>query len=272
MSEAVGSVVEPTEHGLALSEEGVFADFATRFDLRGASVAEIGGSVPIDWIEQCGAAMWHAIDPHREPSVSGRRRVLRARAEQIPLPDAGVDAVFSSNAFQFLDIAATLAQVRRVLRPGGLLYAHFGPIWSAVDGHQLEYVRYGGRDLVFWRDTLLPPWAHLAYGREELAGLLATALPSDLVDLLIWHVFDSATVNRLFYEDYVTMALDSGLLLVELRASTHLDYELAPPAFDQRRLRDVRPCRLAAEWSGRRGRPTQIGTRDVLMVLRQPPG
>lgn len=260
-----------TDHGLALSEDAVFADFTARFDLSGATIAEIGGEFPAERIGEYGVAGWYAIDPNRTPKSSGRYQVLRARAEEMPLPDRGVDAVFSSNAFQFVDVAATLAEVRRVLRPGGLMYAHFGPIWSAIDGHQLEYVQYDGRDLVFWRDTLLPPWAHLAYERDELSALLTTALPSDLVELLVWHVYDSATVNRLFYEDYVTLALDSGLLLVELRASTHLDYELALPAFDPARMSNAGPAELAATWSRRRGRPTQIGPRDVLMVLRQPP-
>jgi len=35
-------------------------------------------------------------------------------------------------------------------------------------------------------------------------------------------------------------------------------------------LREVRLADLAAEVSRRRGQPTQLGIRDVLMVLRQP--
>ncbi|WP_216215533.1 class I SAM-dependent methyltransferase [Amycolatopsis aidingensis] len=257
--------------GLALSEDAVFADFANRVELSGAVVAEIGGSVAAETTEQHGVACWHAVDPNRPAytAESGRYRVLRARAEELPLPDASVDAVFSSNAFQFLDVASTLAQARRVLRPGGLLYAHFGPIWSAIDGHQLEYVRYQGRDLVFWRDTLLPPWAHLAYERDELAELLADALPAELAELLLWHVHDSDTVNRLFFEDYVSAALDSGLRWVEVTASAQLDYLISAP-FDPSALREVTEEELTAQWTRRRGRPTQVGIRDVLMVLQRP--
>jgi SAM-dependent methyltransferase len=258
--------------GLALSEEAVFGDFAERVALRGAVVAEVGGSVPVTWVTDHGVARWYAIDPNRPAAVAaaGRYEVLRARAEDMPLPDAGVDAVFSSNAFQFVDVVSTLAQVRRVLRPGGLLYAHFGPIWSAIDGHQLEYVTHDGRDLVFWRDTLLPPWAHLAYERDELARLLASALPADLVELLVRHVHDSDTVNRLFFEDYVSAALGSGLHWVEVATSAHLDYEIVAPPFDPGLLRVVGEPELAASWSRRRGTPTQIGVRDVLLVLRKP--
>lgn len=257
--------------GLALSEDAVFDDFASRVKLAGAVVAEIGGSVPVEFPARHGVARWHAVDPNREPfrAAAGDYEVLRARAEELPLGDASVDAVFSSNALQFIDVEATLAQVRRVLRPGGLFYAHFGPIWSAVDGHQLEYVEYAGRDLVFWRDTLLPPWAHLAYTRDELTGVLASALPPDLVELLVWHVHDSATVNRMFFEDYVAAALGSGLLWVEITASAHLDYSIDLPAFAPGWVREVDERDLAARWSARRGSPIQLGYRDVLMVLRQ---
>lgn len=258
--------------GLALDEESVFADFAARVDLAGAAVAEIGGSMPTELVDRHRVAGWVAVDPGRGPveDLGGRYRVERARAEAMPLPDAGVDAVFSSNAFQFVDVVATLAEVRRVLRPGGLLYAHFGPIWSAVDGHQLEYVQHEGRDLVFWRDTLLPPWAHLAYDRAELTAVLASALPADLVDVLVGHVHDSATVNRLFFEDYVDAALGSGLEWVEVAASRVMDYELELPAFDPALVRAVDQDALAADWSARRGRPVQLGVRDVRLVLRRP--
>lgn len=258
--------------GLAMAEEDVFADFARLVELPGAVVAEIGGAFPSALIEARRIAKWYSVDPNRPAGTfgSGAHQVLAAAAEDMPLPDASVDAVFSSNAFQFIDVPAALAQVRRILRPGGLFYAHFGPIWSAIDGHQLEYVRYDGRDLQFWIDTLLPPWAHLAYQREELRALLRTGLPADLADLLVHHVHDSATINRMFFEDYVAAALASGLQWVQVAASSHLDYEIVPPAFDSGLLRDVRLADLAADVSRRRGQPVQVGLRDVLMVLRQP--
>jgi SAM-dependent methyltransferase len=259
-------------NGLALSEEAVFADFASRVPLRGAVVAEIGGAFPSELIESQGLAKWYSIDPNRVAGsfgAGGVHEVLAVRAEQTPLPDDSVDAVFSSNAFQFLDVAATLGQVRRILRPGGVLYAHFGPIWSGADGHQLEYVSYGGRELAFWRDTLLPPYAHLAYERDELRALLRSGLPGDLADVLVHHVHDSETVNRLFFEDYVAAALASGLQWEEVAASAHLDYEIVPPALDPSLIRSVQPGELAAAVSRRRGQPTQIGIRDVLMVLRR---
>lgn len=49
----------------------------------------------------------------------GGGRVLEGMAEAIPLPDESVVAVTVADAFHWFDQAAALAEIRRVLRPGG---------------------------------------------------------------------------------------------------------------------------------------------------------
>ncbi|QNN51158.1 class I SAM-dependent methyltransferase [Nocardioides mesophilus] len=75
----------------------------------------------------------HAVD--RDPRML---RVLRTQfpaahrhesgADQIPLPDHSVDAVLSADAWHWFPRQATIAEVRRVLRPGGWL----GLVWNKV--------------------------------------------------------------------------------------------------------------------------------------------
>lgn len=56
-------------------------------------------------------------------------RALSGTAEQIPLPQASVDAVLVAQAFHWFDARAAASEIHRVLRPGGGL----GVIWNAWD-------------------------------------------------------------------------------------------------------------------------------------------
>lgn len=58
-----------------------------------------------------------------------RADVLAGRGEDIPLPDASVDAVVIASAWHWLDPGAAVPEITRVLRPGGTL----GVIWMSRD-------------------------------------------------------------------------------------------------------------------------------------------
>jgi SAM-dependent methyltransferase len=56
-------------------------------------------------------------------------KVLPGRGESIPLADSSVDAIFASSSWHWMEPEATLWEVARVLRPGGVL----GVLWSGPD-------------------------------------------------------------------------------------------------------------------------------------------
>ncbi|MHB8744005.1 MAG: malonyl-ACP O-methyltransferase BioC [Sulfuricaulis sp.] len=80
------------------------------------------------------SGLWHRLN--------GRSVFLCGNAERLPLAATSVDMVVSNLALQWCDLPTVFAEVKRVLRPGGLLmFATFGPdtlrelraAWRAAD-------------------------------------------------------------------------------------------------------------------------------------------
>jgi ubiquinone/menaquinone biosynthesis C-methylase UbiE len=115
-----------------------------------------------------------AIEPNDYLRTLARRRAESAPvpvvlvtgvAEQIPAPDAGADAVVTSLVLCSVpDQARVLAEIRRVLRPGGTL-AYY------------EHVRSGNPVLAAAEDLLTPAWQRVAGGchpnRDTLEAITA---------------------------------------------------------------------------------------------------
>ncbi|GAB3869502.1 hypothetical protein GCM10029964_001870 [Kibdelosporangium lantanae] len=84
-----------------------------------------------------------AVEPDVEMLAELRRRcpdaeALAGTAEDIPLPDAAVDAVFVGQAFHWFDVPKALAEIGRVLVPGGVL----GMLWNYEDDRVDWVVEY----------------------------------------------------------------------------------------------------------------------------------
>lgn len=116
-----------------------------------------------------------ALEPAPEMLALGERRVreagipiehLRAHAEAVPLDEASVDTVLLTYTLCTVrDAERTLAEVRRVLRPGGeLLFTEHG------QAPEPEVRR--------WQDRLNPMWSRIAGGcnlNRPIAVLLERA-------------------------------------------------------------------------------------------------
>jgi malonyl-CoA O-methyltransferase len=113
-------------------------------------------------------------------------RPLCADAESLPLGGARLDLVVSNLALQWCDPARVFAEVRRVLRPGGLfLFSTFGPdtlkemrqAWQSVDSavhvhdfadmHDLGDLMYG----LGFRDPVMDVERHVLYHETVLDAL-----------------------------------------------------------------------------------------------------
>jgi len=98
-------------------------------------------------------------------------------AEAIPLPDADVDAVVAGQAAHWFDVAPTAAELRRVLRPGGVV----GLVWNTRD-ERVPWVHALGE--------LLADEARDHQADQTVVARFAAELPAEV------EVFDSAVVQR----------------------------------------------------------------------------
>ena len=107
-------------------------------------------------------AMRHRLS-QRLASLGRRHDILDAPADQLPVDPRAVDTVVSTLVLcTVADLAATLAEIRRVLAPGGRLIL-------------IEHVRAETPRLRGWQDRLHGPWMAFAEGchcnRDTLAAL-----------------------------------------------------------------------------------------------------
>ncbi|WP_229786516.1 class I SAM-dependent methyltransferase [Actinokineospora fastidiosa] len=82
-----------------------------------------------------------AVEPDPQMRAELTRRLpdvptMDGRAERIPLRDASVDAVVAGQSFHWFNNPEALAEITRVLRPGGV----FGALWIA-DDDRVPWVR-----------------------------------------------------------------------------------------------------------------------------------
>ena len=159
----------------------------------GATVADVGaGTVKLTRVLARRYAEVVAIEPLDgmravlERSVPGVT-ALKGTAEDIPLGDASVDAVFAAQAFHWFSYDRALPELARVLRPGGVLAV----VWNGPDesrpsplpSEYLEYVETLHAQAEFRRNPP-PPYEELI-ARGSFAGVREGTAPHD-------HVLDRA--------------------------------------------------------------------------------
>jgi ubiquinone/menaquinone biosynthesis C-methylase UbiE len=155
-------------------------------DARGR-VLEIGAGTGLN-LPHYGEAVATLVLAEPEPAMAARLRaraaalpagappveVVDAPAERLPFPDGSFDTVVSTLVLCTVrDQPAALAEIRRVLAPGGVLLF-------------LEHVRAEDPGLARWQDRLDPLWRHVGHGcrcnRDTAAALAAAGLRAERLE------------------------------------------------------------------------------------------
>lgn len=165
-------------------------------------------------------ALGHEVVPV-EPDPGMRDRLARSTpgthalaggAEEIPLPDASVDAVLAGQAYHWFDRARAHAEIARIVRDGGV----FAPLWNV-------------------RDDSVPWVARLTEIIDDAqAPEIDTLLPSDLGP-------GFGPVDRAEFRHEVTMTAERLVSLIRTRS-----YYLVAPA-ERRSELEAQVAELAAE-------------------------
>lgn len=226
--------------GVQAYQANAISAFLDLAQVEGARILEIGtdpGMTVLRRLIEAGATEAVGINNSREacrvkPGAGvdpSRARLIAGDASAMPFDEGSFDYVFSVATFEhILDLPAALAEMHRVLAPGGLLYTNFGPIWSGGKGHHLR-VEVDGEELRHFmpEKNPLPDYVHLLLGPEELRASLAETLEERFVEPVVSWVYSDPGINRLFHHEYVRLFEASDFTLGRMRfESDRLDPQL----------------------------------------------
>jgi SAM-dependent methyltransferase len=187
--------------------------------------ADVGGLVLKEMVRRgvphvvgINPAISEADAQHLSVELPEGSRLLAVDVRESGLPSRAFGAIFSVAVLEhLLDLPTCLAEMHRLLVPGGRVYAAFGPIWSSSLGHHV-FAEADGVQLRHWDPERNPidDYAHLLVNRAEMRDSLARVRTAALADAAVEWIYDGRAINRLFFDDYVESFSSSPLDVIRL--------------------------------------------------------
>ena len=158
-----------------------------------------------------------AVRPNED--ISSKVQLMRTDGLTIPLADESIDGVFTvATVEHVLDLNLFYSEIQRVLKPGGVLFASFEPIWSSGLGHH-TYAVLGEKEARYWKPgrNPVPDFAHLLWTADEMRSFLLQG-PCDnaLVEPIVEWIYEGDGVNRVFLEEHLGSLEHSELTIERL--------------------------------------------------------
>lgn len=215
---------------------------ASFVDIRGKTILEVGsdeGGNVLAALEERGVRfalgidVWKPKDWYRVLSA----KLVQAHGDVLSLPyrDNSFDVLLNIATFEHIhNLDTTMREMHRLLKPNGIMYAQFGPIWSSAVGHHI-WCHLDGQIFRFNDPELNPldDFDHLVYDRTELADKLAKSWDARTVDHLVKAVFDHSHINRTFHHEICDVMRQSPLEVLHMEKS----WDIPVPSEIEQRLR-----------------------------------
>jgi ubiquinone/menaquinone biosynthesis C-methylase UbiE len=148
----------------------------------------------------------------KEPVQRDGVEIIRASSDNLPYPNSTFDFAYSQSTFEHIqNHAGTLAEVKRVLKPGGLFYAQFTTPWSSCMGHHCMATMTPN-----WKNIqeCIPAWGHLYMNETELTDYIRKHTNSDAcLRYILNFVFYSDFCNKIPYFKIRDAIVNSDLLI-----------------------------------------------------------
>lgn len=217
--------------GVEAYQANALGEFLELAEIPRARVLEIGSDVEMSVLKRLVAAgASEAVGVNNAPDLwkehpggrleRGGAKLIEADARSMPFESGSFDYVFSVATFEhILELPLALAEMHRVLAPGGLLYTNFGPIWSGGKGHHLR-VEVDGVELRHFlpEKNPLPDFVHLLLSPDALREALTGRLDEKLIEPVVYWVTRDHGINRLFHHEYLDIFDESSFEVRRIRS------------------------------------------------------
>jgi len=205
-------------------QKRTLAEFFSLFDVENKSVLEVGGIPPFsvaNFFMHKGAKNVDVINVnnfsnYNEPNPNIHYHLMDAR--KMAFSDKSFDAIFGVAILEHINnLDMFFSECSRVLKPGGYLYLHGGPLWSSYVGHHV-YLEIDNIDYQFLKNNPIQPWDHLLLDKDELFNKINKLICNSSHSLkIVNQVYESKFINRVFPEKIIEDFQKSEFAIIDLK-------------------------------------------------------
>lgn len=189
-------------------------------------ILEIGGTpneneIALELINQCKAKEIFQINIRSDLSdiTEGDIKYYNMDARETVFEDNTFDIIYGTAVLEHIHLLSKFFdEMYRVLKYGGMIFLHGGPLWNCKLGHHL-WIHTEKNKYEFNSNNPIDDWSHLYLTPAEMKLSLGNKnLSKDDIERIINGIYYSDIINRVSYQEIMTLIKKSKFELVEIEA------------------------------------------------------